>query len=402
MTKRGIRCGYTLVEFTSGGGHAIVAFNTDYGLVFIEPQSGNTEYSLGVGSKYPYSLQGVPDNATIAQIAISWNDAVDITFRECRSCSYVLPIYGAETVDKCPICGIKYDSVNTEPRSGSMAGFEKNIKPRRGEMTEEKYKAEISRRTPGCILFLIDQSESMADNWAGERNAEPKAKGAANILNRLLTELINRCTKGEEVRHYFDVGIIGYGEVVGPALGGELAGHEVVPINQLEDYGRPGESEEVRVWLDPIAKNRTPMCQALREAHRILSSWITDHRESYPPIVINITDGEANDGDPLIPAQELMALNTNDGNVLLFNCHLSSRSAATIQYPGNKEGLADEFARKLYDMSNILPDSMVQVAKKEFNMELDDMARGFIFNAEKEDLMRFLVIGTRPGDLSLR
>jgi len=40
-TERGIRCGYVVIFFKNTEiGHAIVAFETDYGLKFFEPQSG--------------------------------------------------------------------------------------------------------------------------------------------------------------------------------------------------------------------------------------------------------------------------------------------------------------------------------------------------------------------------
>ena len=40
------------------------------------------------------------------------------------------------------------------------------------------------------------------------------------------------------------------------------------------------------------------MCQAFARAHSILRGWLGQHAASFPPIVINITDGEATDGDP--------------------------------------------------------------------------------------------------------
>ena len=34
------------------------------------------------------------------------------------------------------------------------------------------YQAEISRKNPGCFLFLVDQSESMEDPFAGGDNGK--------------------------------------------------------------------------------------------------------------------------------------------------------------------------------------------------------------------------------------
>ncbi len=83
--------------------------------------------------------------------------------------------------------------------------------------TSVAYQADISRSNPGCFLFLLDQSGSMADGFAGG-NGHSKADELATIINRLLASLVIRCSKDEGVRNYFDVGVIGYGARVAPAL----------------------------------------------------------------------------------------------------------------------------------------------------------------------------------------
>lgn len=73
-TEKGIRCGYATVYFEARNiAHAIVAFDTDYGLKFIEPQSGEEEI-VEIGKPYPVIMDGVPQNAIVSSIEISWND----------------------------------------------------------------------------------------------------------------------------------------------------------------------------------------------------------------------------------------------------------------------------------------------------------------------------------------
>src|SRR6266542_2223805 len=101
--------------------------------------------------------------------------------------------------------------------------------------TRVAYQAEISRSNPGCFLFLLDQSGSMADPFAGGQGRS-KADELATILNRLLASLVIRCSKDEGVRDYFEVGVLGYGGgKVAPALGGAVAGTPIVPIGRLAD-----------------------------------------------------------------------------------------------------------------------------------------------------------------------
>src|SRR5256885_15696862 len=59
------------------------------------------------------------------------------------------------------------------------------------------------------------------------------------------------------------------------------------------------------VWFDPYSKGGTPMCAALKEATKITQTWCQEHPNGFPPIVINITDGEATDGDLVAEARKL-------------------------------------------------------------------------------------------------
>jgi len=73
-TERGIRCGYVVISFkNSEVGHAIVAFETDYGLKFFEPQSGNEEDVI-VGRRYSAQAEGTREDSIISKIEITWND----------------------------------------------------------------------------------------------------------------------------------------------------------------------------------------------------------------------------------------------------------------------------------------------------------------------------------------
>jgi len=292
------------------------------------------------------------------------------------------------------------------------------------------YSAEISRTSPAPILFLLDQSASMQDPFGGaeERGdaAPSKARVLADSVNRLLQNLILRCAKEDGVRDYFAVGVIGYGDRVQPlirlgdaveasAAGAPVGVAELVPVSALAE--RPLRLEErIRkvpkpdgsgfveqrarfpVWFDPQAVNGTPMCQALDLATGILRRWVDLYPRAFPPIVVNVTDGEATDGDPLRFAQHLRTYGTEDGEVLLFNVHLSSATAPAIELPDTLDGLPDPYARTLYQMSSPLPFTMRSAAEAEgFRTSLD--TRGFIFNADPTALVRFLEIGTRPSTL---
>ncbi|MDD5702199.1 MAG: hypothetical protein PHU23_09145 [Dehalococcoidales bacterium] len=73
-TERSIRCGYVIISFVNSDvGHAIVAFETDYGLKFFEPQDGNEEDVI-IGHRYSGQIKGTPEDNVIREIEITWND----------------------------------------------------------------------------------------------------------------------------------------------------------------------------------------------------------------------------------------------------------------------------------------------------------------------------------------
>jgi hypothetical protein len=284
------------------------------------------------------------------------------------------------------------------------------------------YSAEISRTAPTAFLFLLDQSASMQDAFGGAKQkgdaAPSKARVLADTVNKLLQNLILRCAKEDGVRDYFHVGVIGYGQRVQPVVRpapDQGATDVLIPISHLAEQplrmeqrtkevpdGSGGVTKrrvQTPIWFDPQAKNGTPMCQALDLAAQTMRDWIDLHPHNYPPIVLNVTDGEATDGDPLQYAQQVRSFATDDGDVLLFNIHLSESEEPAVELPDAMGELPDdEYARQLYQMSSTLPFSMRAAAEQEgYRVTLD--TRGFVFNADPVALVRFLEIGTRPSTL---
>ena len=186
------------------------------------------------------------------------------------------------------------------------------------------YTANIDRRNPTCFVFLVDQSGSMDEQCAGDNAGRSKAEAVADQINSLLAELIMKCSFGE-VRDYFHLAVIGYGAQVHSVFGGLKALSEVNMQATMEIKEDPLTGVTVRtpVWMDALADGQTPMCAALAQAQSLVEEWVQGHPKCFPPVVINLTDGEANDGDPEVNARKLMTVTSADGAVLLFNGHLS-------------------------------------------------------------------------------
>jgi len=276
------------------------------------------------------------------------------------------------------------------------------------------YSAEISRQNPSCFMFLIDQSGSMGDPFGGGESRKRKADGVADAINNLLRELSIRCAKPEGIRDYFHVGVIGYGASVGPAFSGSLRGKELVPISQVAENparmeertkkvedgagGLVNEAVKFPVWFEPVANGGTPMCQAFGIATNVMQGFISGHPNCFPPVVIHFTDGESTDGDPTSAMRQLTSLISPDGNVLLFNCHISSTPGIPIPFPSLPDTLPDQYAKMLFDSASELTPYMREMAKK-YGFDLLPGSKGFTFNADQVLVIQALDIGTRPSDL---
>jgi hypothetical protein len=275
------------------------------------------------------------------------------------------------------------------------------------------YSAEINRAKPTAFFFLIDQSGSMDEPW-GVDGTKRKCDAVADAINRLLSTLVVRCAKGEEVRDYFQVGVLGYGGTVTSGFSGALTNRQFVPVSEVadnplrveqrtrkEDDGAGGLVERTirfPVWFEAEANGGTPMTEAIEIAGGAVKAWCELYPFSYPPVVINISDGEPTDGDPLSAAERLKAVGTNDGQALFFNIHISASSRRPVEFPDSPRGLPDEFAQRLFEMSSLLPPRLYQEALRE-GFNVTPSSRGFAFNADLRALIQFLDIGTRTAEL---
>lgn len=270
------------------------------------------------------------------------------------------------------------------------------------------YQMEISRNNPGLIFFLVDQSTSMSRRLSPE-SSRTLSQGTADAINHLLDNIMIRSTGKEGIRNYFDIGIIGYSSDVYSGIPDRTIDSLPLPLSdvvetarvekrtrKIED-GAGGIIEEViniPIWLDPKESGNTVMCKALFTCYSLIEKWISSHPNSFPPILINITDGEPTDGNPEIMAANLKKLFTRDGNVLLFNIHISPSKANPIIFPDKPDYLPDEFAKKLFNMSSTLPALVAEQAKRD-GYSISNESKGFVFNSDLVTLISAIDIGTR-------
>lgn len=284
---------------------------------------------------------------------------------------------------------------------------------------KKTYCSEIRRSQPTAMVFLIDQSGSMSEKMAGVE--ESKADFLARAVNQSLRELISTCTRTEGIRHYLDIVLIGYGATDGQTSSvcwqGELEGKTWVSVSELaatplgsEEItetkvvrGTPKtQTKEVKYWLSSVASSLTPMGAALEHASLLLKDWIEAHPSSYPPTVFNFTDGaqtDCSDDELLEKAKFLKNLHTEDGNVLLFNCNISTSKQEPIFFPLSRTELPqnDKYAHLMYNLSSDMPEKYaadVAVLRKT-DIPTDSVFSAMVYQADDAALVRMLDIGSR-------
>lgn len=288
--------------------------------------------------------------------------------------------------------------------------------------TKTAYTAQITRNTPTAFIFLIDQSVSMQNYTTLYGEEMPMAEAVARIVNHQLNELVLRCVKGSETRDYYDIAIIGYGENAYSGWKGELEEREFVKPSELKEHPykkiptkketrtRKGvkvvEVEEVQ-WIEAEAtQGWTRVHLAFEKAKSLLDEWMEKHhdKDCYPPTIINITDGEFNGATKeyvLQQANELKSMFTNDGNVILFNIHISANKAVCVTCPASKDEVSfSSLATTMYEMSSLLPMRYSdRIADLREDGTPNNRYTAMSINADMSTLIQLMDIGT-PTNIS--
>jgi hypothetical protein len=259
----------------------------------------------------------------------------------------------------------------------------------------------ISSTNPCLLIYLIDQSGSMQEQFGN--GSHSKSVELANAINDVIYEVGLRCYgDGSELKNRFEIAIIGYGkenDEVKSGWEGQLSNKWVISIKNIFDYPL-GLTNEKPLWIKPYAGGATPMTKAFLNAKRLCNDWIKwgNHMECHPPIIFNITDGEATDGGRNYEAlkrevEDLKVLGTNYGQVNLLNIHISSRSGDRLLFPNDVSHINDVFSKILFDLSTPLNENMIRLARQK-GYNIQNNAKGYVFNGNATDLINFLNIGT--------
>lgn len=265
-----------------------------------------------------------------------------------------------------------------------------------------------SSATPGYIIFLVDQSGSMQETYA---DGKTRAEFTSLVINRTINELVNTNMDGEKVKDRVFISMIGYGLSVEDVRSDYLSEFADNPlrIEKIKKKVSDGGGglveieEQMPIFIEPKADGLTPMAEALDFAKELIEGWLQKKPDNPAPIVINISDGlpytgttvETEMNKSIAISKEIMSINSQDGNPLIFNSHIGD-GGTQCGFEESENELSDEQAKFLFNISSKVPESYKQAAvKQDFKVKAE--SRGFVSNADPESFIKFINFGSSGG-----
>jgi len=230
------------------------------------------------------------------------------------------------------------------------------------------YDRRVERAHPTLIQMILDDSGSMKLTLAG--SPKPRYQWVETHAATILTELLARSTdftaSGSEIRPRYYLDVIKYGT------------HPEPWTSQEQDIGEAArEFDKQNASFGLGAKlEGTDTAEAFRVAYDRLQLMINKplYRDSFPPMVFHLTDGESHT-DASVIAQKMMALSTSDGNTLVVNAYIGTQTNLTYSGPNDFPGYVTESEvgpnednLRLFRMSSVMPETIRQnlIASKTF------------------------------------
>jgi hypothetical protein len=272
-----------------------------------------------------------------------------------------------------------------------------------------------SSATPGYIIFLVDQSGSMGEDYTGGKN---KAEFTALVINRTINDLIFTNSAGDKIKDRVFLSIIGYGGKGGNSVDDIRSDYlsafadsplRIEKVKKKVSDGAGGLveiEEEMAIYLEPTCPRNglTPMGEALEFAKQLIDGWISKKPDNPAPVIINVSDGMPYTGingnvdseKAISTANSIMNIPTNDGNPIIFNVHLGQPPFNESKFESSESNITDVQGKLLFKISSKVPETYREAARKHEFVTAED-SRGFVSNAGPETLIKFINFGSSGG-----
>jgi hypothetical protein len=287
--------------------------------------------------------------------------------------------------------------------------------PAEAPRPEDPFVHRVTVARPAYFVLLLDHSFTM--NQLIAEGGVRKRDAVADVVNDLLYTLLKTSRRPDGYRHYFDVSVFGYGlgsqgdavvsrlpegrerMAVGELDGAWLSVAEVERVQKLAGGGTTKVPVKQPIWVESLfSRGKTVTAAAFWRAGTLVESWIAEHPESLPPVVLNVSDGGWTGEDPMNAVRALQEQATELGPTLVFNCQLgggeSTGRRGQLLFPSEIPGDYGRRTKELFMLSSLLPDSMREEARAR-GVDVRPDARGLVYNAPVSRLVDFLQVGTQ-------
>lgn len=273
-------------------------------------------------------------------------------------------------------------------------------------MSDDKYSLSWGTNHPGHLVYLIDLSGSMERDGKFEMVKEV-IQEVSNFLVGMSKQIVreNGQTK-QSIKDRFTVKILAYNSKMIKLFEGSVIdlNKKLKEAKEAKKQNLTKEDFPLLSVFNPDAKpsSMTYTEMAFKAAKADILQWIalqTENKMPIPaPIVIHITDGhpeEQNVDEPismknaLDVAKEIKQINVPDGNVLLFNIHITGKSQTdTLRFPITEP--SDPRLKFLYDASSPLSNTFCERAQS-IGLEAKPGCRFMVSNESEKDLLARLI-----------
>ena len=218
---------------------------------------------------------------------------------------------------------------------------------------------------PALVIYLVDISGSM--NKALGDSGVTRIQTVSDALYMTIQEMVARSSKQGVIRARYELALYAYSDDVYDIYGG------VKRIDEVANLGIP----------ELAPQNRTNMTAASQFArdllYKQLNTWSkADHQNRPAPLIVHMTDAELKDtyGDPLPFVNEIKAIQTGDGAVLVENIFITETLARIPPDPAAFSGfqagqsLGSPLAERLLAMSSPLPETYRKLINESESLNL--------------------------------
>lgn len=243
-----------------------------------------------------------------------------------------------------------------------------------------------AQAVPGCVLCLLQLSESMQQPLPAAPRPRSKYGEARRFLNTLLDLLLARQRRGT-LPAGFEIGVLGYRAEAGkpveflsllPGADDHSGFCAVAELLARSPLGQNGRLDRLR-GLEPSGEGA--VSAALVRAYTLAEQWLQQHPGANPPLIVHCHDSTGLDELHGLVSRSFQVLSSPRGQVLLCNCVFSEAFASQL-VPVSYAGDAPAPWHDLWNRSSPLP----RTRRNQGGI----LERGLSINAGPEGMVRRL------------